>query len=131
MLRRIARALRLSLATLGFALLLWLPLSFYAAAWAGGPWLLNGIQITTYKGAVVVWVATKGYSLPRPLAGAIWKSGTDSTDPSAVFPSYRWPANQVGSAIIVTLPLWLLAAVCLAWPVTSFLLAAEAQGAGV
>ena len=36
-----------------------------------------------------------------------------------------------GSILAVQLPLWLLAAVCLAWPVTSFLVAAAEVGAGV
>src|SRR5688500_2791464 len=123
MLRRVARVLRVLLLGLGLLLLLWLPLSFVYTltvapsenvlvafnhgkleAWAlpnGVLQSLSGVRLGLRRATGLWWTLRDVFLLPGVSASG--------------FPGY--------GIRFINIPLWLLAFLCLAWPVTSFVIA--------
>jgi hypothetical protein len=120
MLRRVVTSLRTAIFVLGIALVIWIPASFYCHAWCMLRFSReHSVTFISEKGAVLgarnsVWF----YDDPaRAWAGI---SRADSSIYLAM--NAFWPVAPYWTPA-VSIPLWLLAAICLAWPVTSLLLA--------
>ena len=133
MLRRVLRVLRVGLFVVGALVLVWLPISFYYWVFAWSPqWMREEVDtnLTIADGAAVVVYPDVWYDPPDSL----WiEKRVRTVDPDGNFlsPSFttvdlRIAANATVTTVsvaTVSIPLWLLAAICLAWPVTSLLLA--------
>ena len=125
MLRRAHSELRVLLLVVAIALLLWLSLSYFFAAWLTARWPPVEVTIASSDGVFFLMLdntlpphASPGMSLDfRPGHTLIWDSV------SRVVPSVHQIAVGTQSVNYVFVPLWLLAAICLAWPTTSFIVA--------
>ena len=112
MLRRIARVLRVLVFGAGLSLLLWLPLSFYFFVGLFTPLssttsVGGGVRFVYYPSAFS-WSCSYGQRPPE------FKG-----HPAVFFPQVlQWPEG----VYVLDIPLWLLAFLCLAWPVTSFII---------
>jgi hypothetical protein len=120
--RRVIQALRITLVVLGFCVLALWPMSY-----VGMPVLrmplpsTNGAAVAFERGIAMIGVDLAG---PRHRRGVerVEASLSPLSDPSTRVPptfDARWSGGKIAAAC----PLWLLAAICLAWPVTSMLLA--------
>src|SRR5687768_2646772 len=117
MLRRVARLLRVSLGVVGVCLAIMLPLSYLRAVWIGLP---GSISIYQGTGSIQLSITTAsdyptesfyvGMDIPGEPFGSPFLPETGFIHVHG-FKSY-----------FVDLPLWLLAFLCLAWPVTSFII---------
>src|SRR5687768_359167 len=133
MLRWVARALRVVLFALGISVLLWFPLSFRYQTSVG--W--RNVVVYSEAGAMDLWcwdLETLQEALRTDLRARV---GRRTFPPGLEYPSTKdalFPRidDRLGEFddILITIPLWLLAVVCLAWPVTSFLLARRRRGRG-
>ena len=142
--RRVARALRFLLLSAGLGCLLLLLVGL-AVSWSYGPqWEADTFDITVHGGTLFfkVWLDGDVEYIPGPsdLVGDSfgyefpdfsWHWNRPFTPPW----NAPWPAVQTWraphqSAYFFTVPLWLLAAVCLAWPVTSFVVRRRRRGRG-
>ena len=126
MLRRVAGITRVLLLLVGLALLVWLPVSFFVYTYLTWSWHLGS---SVSSGCVWVW-QEKGSNIYDPYPPEIisFDSATDNSLRSALLPAYERGQiltlkDGAREALDVRFPLWLLAAICLAWPVTSLLLA--------
>lgn len=130
--RRVVRATRGALAALGVGLLLWLPASFFVAVAAHVPvpggdarghCAYGALNVSRHSWTVIgrriaVWDVNPAYEVAAGMTR------------DALFPRiHRERSHPFGvtdyttrGTVQVTIPLWLLAALCLAWPVTSILL---------
>ena len=117
MLRRVARAFRSVLLLLGLVLLAWLPLSFLysASVRVVGK---NGSIVYTGGGTVWAWW-TDSPTAPGADIQFAFRRHPYELDREVLTPVFQHPVGQY----YVSLPLLLLAFLCLAWPVISFLFA--------
>ena len=120
MLRRIAQALRVLLSLLGVALLVWLAVSWRYCAFVSlaSP---RAVAVFTSNGSVHVffsntWIDESSYAVGRSFD---WGQGDEW-----IRPRVESTAGGAGG----TIPIWLLAVMCLAWPVTSFLVRRRRRG---
>src|SRR5687767_1174780 len=130
MLRRVARTLRMLLFAVGvISFLVWIP-SFRFGAHLISPVPGSYSIIDIAHGSVAVGIADDH---PWHRRGN-FDASIHRLPPTYYGTQHLWPTmwqfsvtNETGGARIiqhrVTIPLWLLAAVCLAWPVTSFIVA--------
>ena len=123
MLRRVVRTTRGLLMAIGLLLLLWLPASWFYWAGVASPLLRTGVSSGNggVKVALVFELPAEEYgpsawaqrAPPRAMVGEeIW-----------LLPQYEHVARPNIDMVVAELPLWLLAFICLAWPVTSFIVA--------
>src|SRR5687768_14517198 len=121
MLRRIERALRTFLLICAAALLTWLPLSWFyeVACWT---YLPRHAVVYSSTGAVGLYVWEGRVGGPGEVSIDFEPSDNSWAKKGAWALPWIERVNQFGETE-VSLPLWLLAFLCLAWPVTSFLLA--------
>jgi hypothetical protein len=102
---------------LGVVLLAWLPLSFYYRVGVVSPWPWGGNVMGSSQGSAFTSVG------PTPLFWG-WGIGRSVTNEETYWTDALWPVVDIdGTFYYVSCPLWLLAFLCLAWPVTSFILA--------
>ena len=117
MLRRVARASRILLFALGLAALLWLPLSYAVASSA----MFRSIACELHCGQLEIQIFEE-----TPRWGTSGSFGLHSSTRRSwlMWPdTFHVPRSGLPSSDFYLIPLWLLAAICLAWPVTSLLLA--------
>src|SRR5687768_3231902 len=130
MLRRVARALRNGLLLLGLALLAWLPFSsfFYAQLQLSLAEVCVGAM--TRDDYFFLYVEYLDFRTSSFEAGSL-PYGPPSEDrlQDHLVPSWYW-YHSVKLWSWIQLPLWLLAFLCLAWPVTSFLVRRRRRGRG-
>src|SRR5688500_8267341 len=132
MLRRVARFLRGGLFAFGVVIVLLLPVTFgysLVMEWrfqtcATGGWLDTGVAAFGFArqnpippGKPFVFELHRG-SRVKFLTNPIWPEVINQTN------------ARGGRLFVLSSPLWLLAFLCLAWPVTSFLLARRRRGRG-
>src|SRR5688500_16310480 len=120
MLRRVARALRLLFWVLGIALFVWLPASYFFVMVAALP----RIGVSASQGGFAIQVVQgqpPAYFFNDPELSISRVPGGEGQGLGIVAPQWVQLEGPGFALVIVQLPLWLLAAVCLAWPVTSFL----------
>jgi hypothetical protein len=149
MLRRAGSLLRILLAAAGLALLLWMPLSARIALELSRTHPSANQWYTLWIGGGQIIASDASMGLPPSLPGAwrmrlltgreaaggvpLWEPawrrwllpGTSSVSfflPGGFSQPYTWRALAV--------PLWLPALLCLAWPLTSLLLARRRRGRG-
>lgn len=128
MLRRVARALRLVLFAVGVAILAWLPISFLYLVWFESPrpgslseiGVVNGFAIFMFTEDNPLY-RTNSYDLRFSRASRAF--GDDYLGISLGRDALPDATGAPVAMIDVTVPLWLLAALCFAWPVTSFIIA--------
>jgi hypothetical protein len=136
MLRRVAPTLRVLLLVLGLSMLFWLPLSCFFVAGLTSPWPSSGLVIYTGEGLIGAAVYKEESTMSPSgvqarltpitwgLANNWFLPGIDHTQGSWVEQGQFTPSRlRVPSTTHIRFPLYLLAAICLAWPVTSLLLA--------
>src|SRR5688500_17121189 len=120
MLRRMVRALRILLLVVGLGFLALWPVSGFFQITLESPWPFEVTVLASRRGEVGMYFYAELPTADRPRPGF------------TLYPldEYSWVPGRPGilhadfgplKLTQVTLPLWLLAAVCLAWPVTSFL----------
>jgi hypothetical protein len=123
MLRLVSRFLRALLVLVAAILLAWLPVSFFVYTYVMFSWFLGA---SVSSGSVWVW-QQKG---PTPYMYEpeflSYEAASENSLEAAALPAYerRQVMTTLGPRedVDLRLPLWLLAAICLAWPVTSLLL---------
>ena len=116
MLRRVARGLRLLLFTLGVALLVWFPVSFYYQISLLAPWPFGGAQLWSLEGSLKLFVFKADEAVPGYAASA----GRQYFD--SVLADQFWVTVEWRDIYHVHVPLWMVALLCLAWPVMSFVM---------
>ena len=130
MLRTVRQVLHTSLLTTGVLSLCWLPASFVFDLYLGWPTSQRDAGVLVTRGCVWLW-HTQGINpsiapVEEGVSFTIQVGHSTSTKGSLV-PTYersfRQSAYGPTKSVDVRVPLWLLAAICLAWPVTSLLLA--------
>jgi hypothetical protein len=122
MLRRLALMLRIVLLLVGIALLVWWPISWRHLTLVMSPYPGDGFTALVHEGVIHLHVTRRverEFKFRIDNTYLVW---TEVVRPSA-WPSWYFERMSHGSLSIIFIPLWLLAAVCLAWPVTSLLLA--------
>jgi hypothetical protein len=125
--RRASRVLRVLLFLLAIGLLGCIPLNNYVAARWTSRWPPERVIVTWASAAIEIsWLEEVSPNIPLDPAGLEIESGPASY---GLLPKYsarpffeRFTVSGWASTTL-HLPLWLLAAICLAWPVTSLLLA--------
>lgn len=130
MLRRIGRTSRVLLFLLGVALLVWIPASFVFVVRLQLPSPAGHAGFHSVDGDMVLWHVTP--SSRSPWVGVQARGWWDSYSGDlfahrqrerALWP-HAWKVPLSTTRVVhIIIPLWLLAAVCLAWPVTSFIVA--------
>src|SRR5688572_19038354 len=126
MLRRMLRILRVLLLGLGIVLCVWLPLSYVFSGWLTLPGAHSALIISSWDGLAQVYVRWDSPSRLSPSAGMGINTSYEQGFRPRTHPTWRHfePGFlQPNTETYVFLPIWLLAAICLAWPVTSLLLA--------
>src|SRR5688572_8499479 len=133
MLRRVVRGLQIGLLVLGTIIFLWLPISYYYIAAVETSQWPSGVSVYSTEGVAtaVVSLDSSAQSLDfnAGVQGISWEHGANSLWPSFGYdPEYTVDTGDavpsfltVPANVHVSSPLWLLAVVCLAWPVTSLL----------
>ena len=117
MLRRVTRVLRVLLFAIGLALLACLPLTFHFACAVHSPYT----GLFTQPGAVIAWHDTV---LPTDWDAYFGPASPPLSQGAAKLSNPTLPVfTTTVTTYYLGLPLWLLAFICLAWPVTSFILA--------
>ena len=121
MLRRVARVLRVGTLVAGLVLLLSWSVSdvFRPYITLGWPWPRTGLVLA--DGCLFAVVRDK------PPSSGIWNAGALADDEPVPATSQLRPywvdwSGPKSIFVVVSIPLWLLAFVCLAWPVTSFII---------
>src|SRR5687768_587444 len=126
MLRRVIRLLRTSLLGLGILSLVWLPISFFTYVWYAASVSETGSwRLSVSEGAAgFLYVSESGLT---PTLGVGFETGAPVNwswaVESAAWPEYERASSTSFLGLDLSIPLWLLALLCLAWPVTSLLLA--------
>lgn len=134
MLRRLASTMRWALLALGVGLLLWLPVSLSCVLVASKTFARSSGTIVVLNGcAAFSWVETPE-SMRMPTSPT-WGWQNEPNEHPVQWPSALWPHYDVDGppwrpVHQIRLPLWLLAAICLAWPVTSFIIARRRRKRG-
>ena len=138
MLRRVVRALRVLLFLVGLLVLLWLPASFVFIFTAIAS--LPGIDASLFTCRGQLGVRWYDSDVPVSVYGQSWDVSIDSQILPVPWRLALWPQHQTldytmshygrFTEHIVSIPLWLLATLCLAWPVTSFIIARRRRGRG-
>ena len=100
---------------------------FWVSARAGGS--PRWVEVTAYGGGCSIFFASESRS-----SGLPWNAGY-LVERSTGFTAFRFPSVTLGGntdvgTLMVYVPLWLPAVLCLAWPVTSFLLARRRRRRG-
>ena len=144
MLRRVAPTVRVLLFVIGLALLLWLPVSYYSMIRTYSPWP-RACGLSSTHGAAYFYCHVE---LPLPPGVTVTRRMPDPSFPIVNFVATRdfrdfepwliardaWVPRYnvlpVWNRAVLRIPLWLLAAACLAWPVTSFLVRRRRRGRG-
>src|SRR5688572_5979491 len=134
MLRRVVRAFRIASLSLGLLMLLWLPVSWVYSVWLISPWPGDHARFVFGDGVLWINIVTQAPepSLNNPMQLAVHRITERGSLDDALLPSFQhieWPEFSVATRNAV-IPLWLLAAVCLAWPVTSLLVRRRRRGRG-
>lgn len=117
--QRITRALRLALLAAGIGALVLLPVSLIvrsSASWDRG----HDIRLEVEDCSVKLWTLRPGMRLNDRHAHLrmdvqrldLWRATLYGTTPTF---------DDDGMTVFITLPLWLVSALCLVWPVTSFM----------
>ena len=125
MLRRVTVNRPRGLLVVGVVLLLWWSVSYLFAVKVSSPWSFYKTVVELSEGLLVVAAPARGDS--QALVAIARVSYSLSPSGAALYPT--WGTNQylsnagVASVTWIAVPLWLLAFLCLAWPVTSFILA--------
>jgi hypothetical protein len=116
MLPWILRALRFGLLALGTLFLVSLPLSFFYQGFLQVGVLSGAVTFHVRTGTLTIGIS-KSPQFPwgERYLGPVQNA---SVPPSAIVPTVFYYADM---PVELELPLWLLAAVCLAWPVASFI----------
>ena len=130
MLRRVTRTLRVLLAVAGIVVLVWLPVSCGYGALAAAHVAAGEIGVFSCDGLAEARCVTEDPLYEEPKA-RVFRLRQDPTQGVVVyhFTDFLWPkVSLIGG--FVTFPLWLLSLLCLAWPVTSFLLARRKRRRG-
>ena len=98
-------------------MLLWLPVSWVYSVWLISPWPGDHARFVFGDGVLWINIVTQAPepSLNNPMQLAVHRI------------TERGSLDATRNAVI---PLWLLAAVCLAWPVTSLLVQRRRRGRG-
>jgi hypothetical protein len=129
MLRRVRTVFRGGLLVLGAALIVSIPISYYVSCWINSPRL----YLSIVEGVLVVqWTEARPRAIPEVVgveAGAQYLSMDLLGDVSPLWLSSKRvqpPANR--GRLMLYFPLWLLAALCLSWPVTSFAIDRRRRG---
>ena len=138
MLRRISRALRLGLFIVTVLLLAWMPASFLTTAFVELPRPDSGMAVYSNNGKIVIWSLGDNRSMYYTesavgFGGRLSPANDKSWPLGALRPMFehrRLTPPSSSQEITLTLPLWLLAAGCLAWPLTSFLIARRRRRRG-
>lgn len=120
MLRRLAVYVRRGLFVIGVAFLLLFPASYFLLAEVHTPAPISrpGFAVVVYGGSFSA-TAFRSYE-------TVWKSHVELTYRPVPQPEFPWRPRAARftaprhSSVNVGIPLWQLALVCLAWPVTSF-----------
>ena len=123
MLRRVATAFRRGLLAIGLAALLWLPVSWFYAV--GCYWPQISIAAESSGGGLRAQAHLRPYPRLMLVPGPYFERATpeDLAFNDAILPRFVWYNKAPMKTLTVSLPLWLLAFICLAWPATSFLIA--------
>lgn len=122
MFRRVARALRLLALGLGIMLIAWIPFS-----WLYAPGVSNS-RVALYLGnGALEMVFDRPFPEPGLSFGVSGYSSATRRYSRGLWATYE-PNPTWGTT--VSIPLWLLALLCLAWPVTSFIRARRRRGRG-
>jgi hypothetical protein len=110
-------------------IVLWLPVSLFSFAWSQTHFpQRRGVMVQLREGGLRVQ-----YSSPASFGAGVRGSGFAWISYSfryGVRPYSVWYFDPQFRVTEVSLPLWLLAAICLAWPVTSFILARRKRKRG-
>ena len=113
------------LLTAGLLCTFWLPVSWFYRAWgfaesmgiwvgAGDGWL-GAVHVPSNMRSFFGSPYSDAYGFERRSGDIEW---------SRVFrPHVEFDDQAIAGLIFITIPIWLLAAICLAWPVTSFVIA--------
>src|SRR5687767_5899832 len=116
MLRWVSKAFRVTLFALAVGVLLWLPASFFFRAGLTTPWPSGGM-IAGSSGGVAF-----ASSWPAPMSFGLGFGRRLSWEDVSGGNQFWLETQTEDFGSFVSIPLWLLAFLCLAWPVTSFLL---------
>ena len=116
----------------GLLLGVWLLLSMRWRVWAIAPWPMEGAWVESHEGVFwfVVIERTEGPGSELLTAGITRIPAPDALPGNALWPHVQRVSASYYTTTSVAFPLWLLAAVCLAWPVTSFLVRRRRRGRG-
>src|SRR5687768_10148764 len=113
MLRRVARLVQIGLFALGVLALVWAPVSLYLAVVLKAPWPGSGSAVMSTEAALIVAFFPGRYS-DESLA-------YDARIERVQFLKWSeiplWPSVETQPYLWIEFPLWLLAFLCLAWPV--------------
>ena len=127
MARRLTIYLRRGLFGVGVGVLLTLPLFYLFLGWISVPWPVAGVVLAGQGNLVFV---VEHAPTVQVVDAGFYRDHRDLGLPTSLHPTWFRYTGTVIDETWVTFPLWLLAAVCLAWPTTSFLLARRRQGRG-
>src|SRR5688572_16630739 len=126
MCRHVARVLRLLLLIVGISMMVWYPFSWRYVVGVGSTWPKDRILVgSSYGNATLTNFQSAGGT--KEGVTFEYRRLDRPTSPTSLWvPSYTHIDNMRAwgfAYTAYTLPLWLLASLCLAWPVTSFILA--------
>jgi hypothetical protein len=125
MMRGIARSLRVLCLAWGLLLLAWLPASYVFYATASGP-LSPTFSLGVNVDDGVLQCNWGSHSSRDSRKAHAWIGRLDfdmGGAKSPLWPKWLQIEHNSGTSTAIWLPLWLIAVPCLAWPVTSFILA--------
>jgi hypothetical protein len=128
MLRRVSLALRVGLAVVGAILMILAVASYWYWASAGiASWSLH---ISASSGQIDLQLLEPGIHTIMPTTHLDWGRQQPSDSPGRVyfFETHSFVDPIGGSARRLSIGIWLLAFLCLAWPVTSFVIARRRRG---
>ena len=133
--RRVTSSLRRALATIGLLMLVWTPISYFVEAWVSYPWSRASVSLAVWSGHF----DGKLISLDAPREVPARPIARFRHDPD-MCEFWEWPlyprlhrtsmSSSKGTITSCWIPLWLPALLCLAWPVTHFLLARRRRRRG-
>src|SRR5688500_6459776 len=127
MLRRVARILRAFMFGVGICLFLWVPASYFVDFVVQGDVGSTDMSVWVRGNRVDIDVGVTERPYPAYFEVVI-ESSEQRRFRFPLLP--EWWRPPWGGKLFVRIPLWLLAFLCLAWPVTSFLLARRRRGRG-
>src|SRR5688572_13440184 len=132
MLRRVARVLRVGLFLIGSLITLCLPASMFAGAMLAYRWADAEAGLILHPGTIRFIYQAPQLIRTQPGLTAKWYDSrlVESGWRAALWPTFHNASQGPDRLYLFSMPLWLLAFLCLAWPVTSFLLARRRRGRG-